>query len=208
MTVTARERGRERGRTWSWSWSSPSDVHVTPRTNPPASPCTRRVLLYLPPTVTVLHDHMLCPSLERWLITRVGSGRGRVRLEGPDDWSPPRRLHKLLERLEEIVGQDEATSAGLGAWIRVGSLFDEPSVERLTHFMQGAGAGRPVIELAVVDAPGLLGRLRPIRRKNQARRAAVRRLARWQRAGLAELEQWVAVDPVEVVVTFGQCSVE
>ena len=135
-----------------------------------------------------------CPPLGAWLPERLGRGGVRVvvRTRIPrsartflDRWPP---LTPGERQLSGLVVLDE-----LGAPAAAGVELEQVLVP-----------GGLVVELVAVRGR-LVGQLLGLgERASQRREEAARRVIDWAQAGLWGLEQWVSVDPPDLVVTLGR----
>jgi hypothetical protein len=144
--------------------------------------------------MSLLPDHMLCPALAPWL-PRLLEGARAARFV-PAGWTPPRGLRKLIADLPE-VGEGECDVAVVLAPLH-------PTIP--DAIVRALDPGARVIEIGVPVVGSPLTRLTPWRRRRVAEAQAADRIARWIEAGLTEAEQWVTIDPPDIVVTLGRMS--
>ena len=147
--------------------------------------------------MSLLPDHMLCPALAPWL-PRLLEGARAARIV-PAGWTPPRRLRKLVADLPELGGDGETRCE-----IAVVLAPLQPAIP--DAIVRALEPGARVIEIGVPVLGSPLTRLTPWRRRRNAEAQAADRIARWIEAGLADAEQWVTIDPPDIVVTLGRIT--
>jgi hypothetical protein len=136
--------------------------------------------------------HLHCPPVVAWLRRDLPTvGRG---LWSPPGVSIPRRIAKGLPP-DEVAGPWQA----LVIVSRLGVL-DAGVDEMLARVCPG---GR-VADIALPERRRGLGWFSSRSRSRALERARVDRLGRWL-GRLAQVEQWVTVDPADAVVTLGRC---
>jgi hypothetical protein len=145
--------------------------------------------------MSLLPDHMLCPALAGWL-PRLLQGARPARFVAAE-WSPPRRLRKLVAELPEL-GEVEACDVAV---VLTPLLPVVPDA-----VVRGVEPGGRVIEIGVPMVGSALSVLTPWRRRRVAAVQAAERFGRWVERGLTEAEQWVSIDPADTVVTIGVVS--
>jgi hypothetical protein len=140
-------------------------------------------------------DHLTCPDLERWLPVELEDSRVRTHVMPPGaGWKLPAELRALSERWPTLEDDDDALDA-LVVFAPLGSAADASVVSSLR-------AGGRIVEVATVARP-FGWWVRPWTWKTRAARDASLRIVHWARAGLFDLEQYIALTPADAVVTLG-----
>lgn len=143
-------------------------------------------------------DHLTCPDLERWLPIELEGCLARTHVAPESEgWRLPAAL-RPLSRLWPGWSEDDVD---LGAFVHFGLLQAGVSPRLLSTLMPG---GR-FVEVATLARP-LRTWVRPWTWRRDASRHAPRRVVEWSRAGLFELEQYIALAPLEAVVTLGRAA--
>ena len=141
--------------------------------------------------MSALDDYVPCPALSRWLPARLSG----LAVEHTIVPGAPRSLRRLVSRWSADEGDEP------GALLIAGSLR-RPSP---LHLVSTLPPGTLLIELAAVGGLRVGERLFGLPARAAIRRLTGRRLAAWLDAGLADIEQWVATEPPDTVVTLGRC---
>jgi hypothetical protein len=144
------------------------------------------------PRVAGLDDYLLCPAIDQWLPGRLGDAAAL--------WTTLGRVPSAVRRLRRAVVSDAPGSEGLVIVARLSDPVDAVPLSVLR-------ALRPGALVADVCLPGRRGPLEWILDPVRSRRlhaATATRLAGWLARGLHDVEQWVAVDPADAVVTLGR----
>lgn len=143
-----------------------------------------------------LDEYVLCPPLTRWLPDRLGERVGCMRAPGR---AVPRALRAVCRAL---CGPEGAEPPWTG--LVVAGVLDDPMASLGEAALARLAPGGVLADLCVLPRRGLRGWLSSPARATQLRRATAERLTAWLALGLFDLEQWVAVEPPDVVVTLGR----
>lgn len=115
-------------------------------------------------------------------------------------WRPPRGLVRLLQRADVARLGDEPPPASLDVLV-VLSPLPEPGVELPDVGWSALRAGGSLVDLASVPRRGAGDLVRPWVRARRLREATAIRVRHWLERGAFAPEQWVTVEPADVVVT-------
>lgn len=149
-------------------------------------------------------DHLPCPALREWLVpTWVGKAAAAWICPPQPRWRAPRVLRRVL-RLGSVAplasGSDEPEPGSLDVLVVLtplpgpGPLLPEAAWSALRP-------GGTLVDLASIERRSLGQLLRPWARTRRLREGAAMRVRQWLERGAYAPEQWVTVEPADVVVT-------
>lgn len=145
----------------------------------------------------MLEDHLPSPALQRWLPAWVGPD---ARAWISPDLKPRGALRRLLGTWA-AVADDEASVPALVLATPLGS----DAIARLPEsLLRRVPVGGRIVELATVEPLTLVTLWRPLSRRRRAVHAVAERIRQWADLGSVDLEQWIALEPANVVVTLGR----
>lgn len=152
-------------------------------------------------------DHLPCPPLRKWLVPSWEGKAVAAWAQPPQPrWRAPRGLRRLLQRagvteLDEAEALDEAEQPGLLDVLVVLSPLSSAAPSLPEALFCRLRPGGTLVDLASAPrrAPGEL--LRPWTHARRLREATALRVRHWLERGAFAPEQWVAVEPADVVVT-------
>lgn len=160
--------------------------------------------------MSVFDDHQLCPALRHWLLPAwEGKGIASVCSAPESGWRPPRALRRLLERAGVSAWTDALGPDTLDVLVVLSPLLGPelgPDIGRDPPSLpDGAWSslrpGGTLVDLASAPRRRPADWVRPWVRAERLRDAAAMRVRRWLDQGAFAPEQWVSVDPADVVVT-------
>jgi hypothetical protein len=145
--------------------------------------------------VPTLEDHVVCAPLQQWLAAWLGARAptaacGSASIGGA---TPPRALRSLLP-------DDDGGGGLLDALVIVSLLHRDLDTTPLARLRAGGG----LVDLALVRRAGWTDLLRPWAFAGDCSRRAVERVRAWSDAGIYDVEQFVALSPVDAIVTLGR----
>lgn len=151
--------------------------------------------------MSLFDDHQPCPALRRWLLPawegQVVASHCPPPAEG---WRPPRGLRRLLDRSGITPWTDQLAPDSLDALVVLSPLLDgEPRLPDARW--DTLRPGGMLVELASAPRRRLVDWVRPWARAERLRDAAAMRVRRWLDRGAFGPEQWITIDPADVVVT-------
>lgn len=151
-------------------------------------------------------DHRACPGLARWLPQQLGddvsvwtstvrdrkanAGRAAERT-----WKPPGVLRQLAARWPAWEEREEP----YGGVVTLTPLHEPVP----PHLVRSVAPGGRLVELAVVSRT-LKWWLVPWTWRTRAAYLSAERIPAWVRAGGIQLEQYVSLDPPDVIVTMAR----
>lgn len=144
--------------------------------------------------MVALEEYVLCPALSRWLPARLGQ---RVACVCPPGRDMPRALRKVCRTWGE-------TAAAPWTGLVIAGVLDDRVDDIADAALEDLQPGGLVADLCVLPPRGLRGFFSPPLRAARIREASAERLTGWLARGLYDVEQWIAVDPPDVVVTLGR----
>lgn len=150
-------------------------------------------------------DHLPCPALREWLVpTWVGKASAAWICPPQPRWRAPRVLRRML-RLAEVAplpaGPDDAPEPASIDVLVVLTPLPGPGTP-LPEVVWGAlRPGGTLVDLASIERRSVAQLLRPWARTRRLREAAAMRVRQWLERGAYGPEQWVTVEPADVVVT-------
>lgn len=146
-------------------------------------------------------DHLPCPALRDWLLPQW-AGKAAATWSCPPQrrWRAPRGLRRLLSRASVAVLEGEPEPASLDVLV-VLSPLPGPGAPLPEAEWSALRPGGLLVDLASLERRGVGQLLRPWARTRQLREAAAMRVRQWLERGAYAPEQWVTVEPADVVVT-------
>lgn len=115
-------------------------------------------------------------------------------------WRPPRALRRLLERQGVTAWTEQLAPGSLDVLVVLSSLLDEGSPLPEDRW-DSLHPGGMLVDLASAPRRRPADWVRPWARAERLRDAAAMRVRRWLDRGAFGPEQWITVDPADVVVT-------
>lgn len=145
-------------------------------------------------------DHLPCPALREWLVpTWIGKAAGAWICPPQRRWRAPRVLRRMLRR-GSVAVLGEAEPESLDVLVVLTPLPGPGTV--LPEAVWGAlRPGGALVDLASSERRSLGQVLRPWARTRRLREGAAMRVRQWLERGAYAPEQWVTVEPADVVVT-------
>ncbi|MEM9459145.1 MAG: hypothetical protein AAGF11_33510 [Myxococcota bacterium] len=157
--------------------------------------------------MSIFDDHQPCPALRRWLLPSwEGKGVALVRSPPGSGWRPPRSLRRLIERAGVSTWTDALGPDTLDVLVVLSPLLDgDLDRDQALPLADGGWSslrpGGMLVDLASVPRRRAADWVRPWVRVERLRDAAAMRVRRWLDRGAFAPEQWISVDPADVVVT-------
>jgi hypothetical protein len=151
--------------------------------------------------VSPFEDHLPCPALRDWLVP-AWQGRAAAAWICPPQprWRAPSALRRLLVRAE-ITALPEAPEPASIDVLVVLSPLPGPGAPLPEAEWCALRPGGTLVDLASVERRSLGQLARPWARTRRLREAAAMRVRQWLERGAYAPEQWVTVEPADVVVT-------
>jgi hypothetical protein len=151
--------------------------------------------------VSPFEDHLPCPALRRWLVP-MWEGKAAAAWICPSQprWRAPRGLRRVLARAG-IEAVDEAPPPRSLDVLVVLSPLPGPGAALPEEHWSALRPGGMLVELASLQRRRITERLRPWAHARRLRQASATRVRQWLERGGFRPEQWVTVEPADVVVT-------
>ncbi len=151
--------------------------------------------------MSAFDDHLPCPALRRWLLpTWEGKAVAVWICPSQRRWHAPGRLRRLLRRAA-IAPLEETPVPGSLDVLVVLSPLPGLGVALPEAGWSALRAGGVLVDLASLERRRLGELLRPWAYARRLREAAAMRVREWIERGAFGPEQWVTVEPADVVVT-------
>lgn len=146
-------------------------------------------------------DHLPCPALRGWLLPEW-DGQAVAVWSCPSQprWRAPRGLRGLLRRASIEALPESPTPSSLDVLV-VLSPLPGPGATLPDAGWSALRAGGLLVDLASIERRRLGELLRPWAHTRRLREAAAMRVRQWLERGAFAPEQWVTVEPADVVVT-------
>jgi hypothetical protein len=151
--------------------------------------------------VSPFEDHLPCPALRGWLLpTWEGQAVAVWSCPPQRRWRASRRLRGLLRRAS-IEALSESPEPGSLDVLVVLSPLPGPGMPLPDAGWSALRAGGLLVDLASIERRRLGELLRPWAHARRLREAAAMRVRQWLERGAFAPEQYVTVEPADVVVT-------
>jgi hypothetical protein len=151
--------------------------------------------------VSPFEDHLPCPALREWLVpTWVGKAAGAWICPPQPRWRAPRVLRRMLALGSVAVLEGEPEPASLDLLVVLTPL-PGPATTLPDVSWSALRPGGTLVDLASIERRSLGQLLRPWARTRRLREGAATRVRQWLERGAYAPEQWVTVEPADVVVT-------
>jgi hypothetical protein len=151
--------------------------------------------------VSPFEDHLPCPALREWLVpTWVGERAAVWICPRQPRWRAPRVLRRMLARasVAELSGEPEPASIDV---LVVLTPLPGPGTPLSEAQWSALRPGGTLVDLASIERRSVGQLLRPWARARRLREAAAMRVRQWLERGAYAPEQWMTVEPADVVVT-------
>ncbi len=142
--------------------------------------------------MSAFDDYHLCPAVDRWLPSRFADGAAQ--------WTTLSRLPRAVRRLVAAVTREPDATAGLVVVARL----DEPVDAVPASVLQVLPPGAPIADICLPPRRKVVEWVSAPSRARRVHALTAARLSGWLVRGLHDVDQWVAVDPVDAVVTTGR----
>ena len=142
--------------------------------------------------MSAFDDYHLCPGVDRWLPARFP--------DGASQWTTLSRLPGAVRRLVAAVKRPAPTPGGLVVVARL----DEPVDAVPASVIDALQPGALVADICLPPRRKAVEWISAPARARRVHAMTAARLSGWLVRGLHDVDQWVAVDPVDAVVTTGR----
>jgi hypothetical protein len=154
--------------------------------------------------VSPFEDHLPCPALREWLVpTWVGRAAAGCLAPPPPRWRAPRVLRRMLRRalVAPLPAELDAPEAASIDVLVVLTPLPGPGTPLPEAVWGALRPGGTLVDLASIERRSVGQLLRPWARTRRLREGAAMRVRMWLERGAYAPEQWVTVEPADVVVT-------
>jgi hypothetical protein len=151
--------------------------------------------------VSPFEDHLPCPALRDWLLPMwVGKRAAAWICPRQPRWRAPRVLRRMLvlASVAELQGEPEPASLDV---LVVLTPLPGPGTPLPDVQWSALRPGGTLVDLASLERRSVGQLVRPWARARRLREAAAMRARQWLERGAFGPEQWVTVEPADVVVT-------